>query len=145
MGSFDCHWPPRGDVIEQHGTLDIFAGGDDPARGHQPNLKGDIASVAHHLRAHYLYEAANALLTTLRSPWYSRVGLKLLKRWGPKRARVAVARKLATFLGESGRMREHYCMSRAVKLLEFFDADGQFHFVDWRPRRWKHSSFAAIR
>ena len=42
---------------------------------------------------HYLYEAANVLLTTVRSPsalksW----GLKLMKRRGPKRARVAVAR-----------------------------------------------------
>lgn len=45
---------------------------------------------------HYLYEAANVLLTTVRSAsplksW----GLKLAKRRGAKRARVAVARKLA--------------------------------------------------
>jgi transposase len=45
---------------------------------------------------HYLYEAANVLLTTVRraSPLKS-WGLKLLKRRRPKRARVVVARKLA--------------------------------------------------
>ena len=52
---------------------------------------------------HYLYEAANVLLTTVRSPsalksW----GLKVLKRRGPKRARVAVSPRC---WGGSGRMR----------------------------------------
>jgi Transposase IS116/IS110/IS902 family len=49
---------------------------------------------------HFFYEAANVLLTTVRRPsarnsW----GLKLMKRRGPKRARVAVARRLAILLG----------------------------------------------
>ena len=48
---------------------------------------------------HYLYEAANCLLTTVSGPsalksW----GLKLVKRCGAKRARTAVARKLAVLL-----------------------------------------------
>jgi transposase len=48
---------------------------------------------------HYLYEAANCLLTTVRSKsslksW----GLKLVRRIGQKKARTAVARKLAVVL-----------------------------------------------
>ena len=43
MGSFDCHWPPRGDVIEQHGTLDIFAGGASRLQGRlSPVVDGKI-------------------------------------------------------------------------------------------------------
>jgi transposase len=58
---------------------------------------------------HYLYEAANVLLTTVRSPsalksW----GLKLIKRRGPKRARVAVARKLAAVLGRIWKDGTHF-------------------------------------
>lgn len=58
---------------------------------------------------HYLYEAANVLLTTVRKPsalksW----GLKLLKRRGPKRARVAVARKLAVLLGRIWKDGTHF-------------------------------------
>jgi transposase len=58
---------------------------------------------------HYLYEAANVLLTTVRSPsalksW----GLKLVKRRGPKRARVAAARKLAAVLGRIWKDSTHF-------------------------------------
>lgn len=58
---------------------------------------------------HYLYEAANVLLTSVRSPsaiksW----GLKLVKRRGPKRARVAVARKLAAVLGRIWKDDTHF-------------------------------------
>lgn len=61
---------------------------------------------------HYLYEAANVLLTTVRKPsalksW----GLKLLKRRGPKRARVAVARKLAVLLGCIWRDGTHFAVA----------------------------------
>ena len=58
---------------------------------------------------HYLYEAANVLLTTVRraSPLKS-WGLKLLKRRGPKRARVAVARKLAALLGRIWKDGAHF-------------------------------------
>ena len=56
-----------------------------------------------------IYEAANVLLTTVRSPsalksW----GLKVLKRRGPKRARVAVARKLAALLGRIWKDETHF-------------------------------------
>ena len=58
---------------------------------------------------HYLYEAANVLLTTVRRPsalksW----GLKLMKRRGPKRARVAVARRLAILLGRIWKDKTHF-------------------------------------
>ncbi len=58
---------------------------------------------------HYLYEAANVLLTTVRraSPLKS-WGLKLLKRRGPKRARVSVARKLAALLGRIWKDGTHF-------------------------------------
>lgn len=42
---------------------------------------------------HYLYEAANVLLTTVKKRFALRSwGLKILKTLGPKKARVAVAR-----------------------------------------------------
>ena len=58
---------------------------------------------------HYLYEAANVLLTTVRrrsalKSW----GLQLVKRRGPKRARVAVARKLACLMGRLWREKAHF-------------------------------------
>jgi transposase len=58
---------------------------------------------------HYLYEAANVLLTTVRrgSPLKS-WGLKLLKRRGSKRARVAVARKLAALMGRIWKNGTHF-------------------------------------
>lgn len=60
---------------------------------------GKISKWGDHLTRHYLYSAANVLITTVRGrsdlkSW----GLKLRKRVGPKRARVAVARKLVTVL-----------------------------------------------
>ncbi len=58
---------------------------------------------------HYLYEAANCLLTTWggRSPLKS-WGLKLAKRVGAKKARVAVARKLACLLLRLWKDGTHY-------------------------------------
>lgn len=58
---------------------------------------------------HYLYEAANVLLTTVRSPsalksW----GLRVMKRRGAKRARVAVARRLAVILGRIWKNETHF-------------------------------------
>jgi transposase len=58
---------------------------------------------------HYLYEAANSLLTTWsgRSPLKS-WGLRLVKRVGAKKARVAVARKLACLLLRLWKSGTHY-------------------------------------
>ena len=63
---------------------------------------------------HYLYEAANVLLTTVRKPSALKTwGLKLLKRRGPKRARVAVARKLAALLGRIWKDGTHFGVAAA--------------------------------
>jgi len=58
---------------------------------------------------HYLYEAANVLLTTVKRRFALRNwGLKLIKTIGPKRARVAVARKLAVLLGRMWKDGAHF-------------------------------------
>ena len=60
---------------------------------------GHISKCGDGLARHLLYEAANVLLTTV-SRWSSLKawGLKLARKVGPKRARAAVARKLAVIL-----------------------------------------------
>jgi transposase len=60
---------------------------------------GRISKRGDRLTRYYLFEAANVLLTVVRRPsplksW----GAKLVKRIGPKKAKVAVARKLAVIL-----------------------------------------------
>lgn len=58
---------------------------------------------------HYLYEAANVLLTTVKKRFALRSwGLQLMKKVGPKRARVAVARKLAVLLGRMWKDGTHF-------------------------------------
>jgi transposase len=58
---------------------------------------------------HYLYEAANVLLTTVKKRFALRSwGVKLMKKVGPKRARVAVARKLAVMLGRIWKDGTHF-------------------------------------
>jgi transposase len=58
---------------------------------------------------HYLYEAANVLLTTVKKCLALRSwGLKLVKKVGPKRARVAVARKLAVLMGRMWKDGAHF-------------------------------------
>jgi transposase len=58
---------------------------------------------------HYLYEAANVMLTSVRKRSALRNwGLKLMKTIGPKRARVAVARKLAVLLGRMWKDGTHF-------------------------------------
>jgi hypothetical protein len=78
----------------QHGETDVVLG---------ISRQGDA------MARHYLYEAANVLLTTVRKPsalksW----GLKLMKRRGRKRARVAVARRLAILLGRIWKDQTHF-------------------------------------
>jgi hypothetical protein len=58
---------------------------------------------------HYLYEAANVLLTTAKKRFALRSwDLKLMRKLGPKRARVAVARKLAVLLGRMWKDAAHF-------------------------------------
>ncbi|MBK1665517.1 IS110 family transposase [Rhodospirillum rubrum] len=60
---------------------------------------GSISKCGDHMARHLLYEAANVLLTSV-STWSSLKawGMKLVRKVGPKRARAAVARKLAVIL-----------------------------------------------
>ncbi len=63
---------------------------------------------------HYLYEAANVMLTTVKKRFALRSwGLKLLKSHGPKKARVAVARKLAVLLGRLWKDGMHFDLAAA--------------------------------
>jgi len=73
------------------------------------DVAGRISRQGDAMARHYLYEAANCLLTT----WSGRSALKswglgLVKRVGAKKARVAVARKLACLLLRLWKNAEHY-------------------------------------
>jgi len=65
----------------------------------EKDIVGAISKQGDAMARHYPYGAANCILTTWsgQSPLKS-WGLRLLKRIGPKKARVAVARKLACLL-----------------------------------------------
>jgi transposase len=73
------------------------------------DVMGGISRQGDAMARHYLYEAANCLLTTWggRSPLKS-WGLALAKRIGAKKARVAVARKLACLLLRLWKAEDHY-------------------------------------
>lgn len=73
------------------------------------DIVGAISKQGDAMARHYLYEAANCLLTTWggRSPLKS-WGLRLVKRVGAKKARVAVARKLACLLLRLWKDGTHY-------------------------------------
>ena len=73
------------------------------------DIAGAISKQGDSMARHYLYEAANCLLTT----WGGRSalktwGLRLAKRVGAKKARVAVARKLACLLLRLWKDGTHY-------------------------------------
>ncbi len=73
------------------------------------DVAGAISKQGDSMARHYLYEAANCLLTT----WGGRSalkswGLKLARRVGAKKARVAVARKLACLLLRLWKDETHY-------------------------------------
>jgi len=73
------------------------------------DITGAISKQGDSMARHYLYEAANCLLTT----WSGRSalkswGLRLAKRIGAKKARVAVARKLACLLLRLWKAGTHY-------------------------------------
>ena len=78
-----------------------------PVTPYRADMSLDLAALEKNVDAmarHSLYEAANVLLTTVKKRFALRGwGLRLLKTLGPKKARVAAARKLAVLLG---RMRE---------------------------------------
>ena len=60
---------------------------------------GHISKAGDHMLRHLLYEAASALITRCRQPSKLRAwGVAVARRRGAKRARVAVARKLAVIM-----------------------------------------------
>lgn len=73
------------------------------------DVTGGISRQGDAMARHYLYEAANCLLTTWggRSA-LKRWGLALMRRAGAKKARVAVARKLACLLLRLWKAGDHY-------------------------------------
>jgi transposase len=79
---------------------------------------------------HYLYEAANCLLTTVTGAsalksW----GLKMVKRCGAKRARTAVARKLAVLLLRLWKQESHFEAQSAKGVTDRLAARGNIPFV----------------
>jgi len=73
------------------------------------DIVGKISKQGDAMARHYLYEAANCLLSTWsgQSPLKS-WGLALIRRVGPKKARVAVARKMACLLLRLWKDGTHY-------------------------------------
>ena len=73
------------------------------------DISGGISRQGDAMTRHYLYEAANCLLTTVRasSPLKS-WGLRLMKRAGAKKARTALARKMAVLLCRIWKEEAHF-------------------------------------
>jgi transposase len=74
------------------------------------DFKGHITKAGDAMLRHALYEAANSILSRLKRPcalqsW----GLRLAETKGPKRARVAIARKLAALLHRLWRSETEFC------------------------------------
>jgi transposase len=65
----------------------------------ETDRSGQISKAGDHMLRHLLYEAASALMTRCRQPSRLRAwGIAIARRRGAKRARVAVARKLAVIM-----------------------------------------------
>jgi transposase len=74
------------------------------------DFKGHISKAGDPMLRHALYEAANSILSRLKRPcalqsW----GKRIAETKGPKRARVAVARKLAALLHKLWRSETDFC------------------------------------
>lgn len=75
----------------------------------ETDIRMGISKQGDSMARHYLYEAANVMLTTVKKRFPLRSwGLLLMKKVGPKRARVAVARKLAVMLGRMWKDGTHF-------------------------------------
>lgn len=75
----------------------------------ETDVRLGISKQGDSMARHYLYEAANVLLTTVKKRFALRSwGLQLMKKVGPKRARVAVARKLAVLMGRMWKDGTHF-------------------------------------
>ena len=73
------------------------------------DVSGGISRQGDAMTRHYLYEAANCLLTTVRaSSSLKSWGLRLMKRAGAKKARTALARKMAVVLCRIWKQETHF-------------------------------------
>jgi transposase len=74
------------------------------------DFKGHISKAGDPMLRHALYEAANSILSRLKRPCALQTwGRKLAEAKGSKRARVAVARKLAALLHKLWRSETDFC------------------------------------
>jgi len=75
----------------------------------ETDVRLGISKQGDDMARHYLYEAANSMLSTVKKRFGLRSwGLQLLKTHGAKKARVAVARKLAVIMGRMWKDGTHF-------------------------------------
>lgn len=79
------------------------------------DYNGRISKRGDRVVRHQLYEAANALLTRVKKPSSLQAwGLRIAKRSGMKKARIAVARKLAVIMHQMLQTGELFCFNPAT-------------------------------
>lgn len=79
------------------------------------DYNGRISKRGDRVIRHQLYEAANALLTRVKKPSSLQAwGLRIAKRSGMKKARIAVARKLAVIMHQMLQTGELFCFNPAT-------------------------------
>jgi transposase len=79
------------------------------------DYNGRISKRGDRVIRHQLYEAANAILTRVKKPSSLQAwGLRIAKRSGLKKARIAVARKLAVIMHQMLQTGELFCFNHAT-------------------------------
>lgn len=75
----------------------------------ETDIRLGISKQGDGMARHYLYEAANSMLCAVKKRFGLRSwGLQLMRTHGPKKARVAVARKLAVIMGRMWKDGTHF-------------------------------------
>lgn len=79
------------------------------------DYNGRISKRGDRVIRHQLYEAANSILTRVKKPSSLQAwGLRIAKRSGIKKARIAVARKLAVIMHQMLQTGELFCFNHAT-------------------------------
>jgi transposase len=79
------------------------------------DYNGRISKRGDRIVRHQLYEAANAMLTRVKQPSSLQAwGLRIAKRSGMKKARIAVARKLSVIMHQMLQTGELFCFNPAT-------------------------------
>ena len=79
------------------------------------DYNGRISKRGDRVIRHQLYEAANSILTRVKKPSSLQAwGLRIAKRSGMKKARIAVARKLAVIMHQMLQTGELFCFNPAT-------------------------------